>query len=82
MTEITPRFYRTGGTPLTTAASDNGTVDVAATRQVALRALAPIALMVLIFVLSAQQDLDSGLGTLDLATVPNRLPAADRERLR
>ncbi len=66
MTEITPRFYRTGGTPLTTTASDNGPVDVAATRQVALRALAPVALMVLIFVLSAQQDLDSGLGTLDL----------------
>jgi VanZ family protein len=41
-------------------------VDVAATRQVALRALAPLALMAVIFVLSAQQDLDSGLGTLDL----------------
>jgi len=41
-------------------------VDVAATRQLALRALAPIALMALIFFLSAQQDLDSGLGTLDL----------------
>ena len=32
----------------------------------ALRALAPLALMALIFVLSAQPDLDSGLGTLDL----------------
>jgi VanZ family protein len=41
-------------------------VDVAATRQAALRALVPLALMALIFVLSAQQDLDSGLGTLDL----------------
>jgi VanZ family protein len=34
--------------------------------QVALRSLAPLALMALIFVLSAQPDLDSGLGTLDL----------------
>jgi VanZ family protein len=34
--------------------------------QVALRSLAPLALMMLIFVLSAQPDLDSGLGTLDL----------------
>jgi VanZ family protein len=34
--------------------------------QVALRALAPLALMGLIFLLSAQPDLDSGLGTLDL----------------
>jgi VanZ family protein len=41
-------------------------VDVAATRQLALRALAPLALMALIFALSAQPDLDSGLGTLDL----------------
>ncbi len=32
----------------------------------ALRVLAPLALMALIFVLSAQPDLDSGLGTLDL----------------
>ena len=41
-------------------------MDVAATRQLALRALAPLALMALIFLLSAQPDLDSGLGTLDL----------------
>ena len=41
-------------------------MEVAATRQVALRALAPLALMALIFFLSAQPDLDSGLGTLDL----------------
>jgi hypothetical protein len=41
-------------------------VEAAATRQVALRALAPLALMALIFFLSAQPDLDSGLGTLDL----------------
>jgi VanZ family protein len=34
--------------------------------QVALRSLAPLGLMALIFVLSAQPDLDSGLGTLDL----------------
>jgi hypothetical protein len=34
--------------------------------QVALRALGPLALMGLIFLLSAQPDLDSGLGTLDL----------------
>jgi VanZ family protein len=34
--------------------------------QVALRALTPLSLMALIFVLSAQPDLDSGLGTLDL----------------
>lgn len=34
--------------------------------QVVLRSLAPLALMALIFVLSAQPDLDSGLGTLDL----------------
>jgi VanZ family protein len=33
---------------------------------VARRALVPIALMALIFFLSAQPDLDSGLGTLDL----------------
>ena len=32
----------------------------------ALRALAPLALMALIFVLSAQPDLDSGLGVIDL----------------
>jgi hypothetical protein len=41
-------------------------VEAAATRQVALRTLAPLALMALIFFLSAQPDLDSGLGTLDL----------------
>jgi VanZ family protein len=41
-------------------------MEAAATRQVALRALAPLALMALIFFLSAQPDLDSGLGTLDL----------------
>ncbi len=40
--------------------------DVAASRQFAVRALAPLALMALIFVLSAQADLDTGLGTLDL----------------
>ena len=34
--------------------------------QVALRSLAPLALMALIFVLSSQPNLDSGLGTLDL----------------
>jgi VanZ family protein len=34
--------------------------------QVALRSLAPLSLMALIFILSAQPDLDSGLGTLDL----------------
>jgi VanZ family protein len=34
--------------------------------QVALRSLAPLGLMALIFVLSAQPDLDSGLGALDL----------------
>jgi VanZ family protein len=34
--------------------------------QVAVRSLAPLALMALVFVLSAQPDLDSGLGTLDL----------------
>jgi hypothetical protein len=34
--------------------------------QIALRSLAPLALMALIFVLSAQPNLDSGLGTLDL----------------
>lgn len=34
--------------------------------QVALRSLAPISLMAVIFVLSAQPDLDSGLGSLDL----------------
>ena len=34
--------------------------------QVALRSLAPLAMMALIFFLSAQPDLDSGLGTLDL----------------
>ena len=39
-------------------------MDVAA-RQVALRALAPLALMGVIYLLSAQPDLDSGLGTLD-----------------
>jgi VanZ family protein len=36
------------------------------TRQVMLRTLAPIGLMAVIFVLSAQPDLDSGLGTFDL----------------
>jgi VanZ family protein len=41
-------------------------MDAAATRRLAVRALAPLALMVLIFALSAQPDLDSGLGTLDL----------------
>ena len=41
-------------------------MEAAATRQVALRALAPLALMALIFFLSAQPDLDSGLGALDL----------------
>ena len=41
-------------------------MESAATRQVALRALAPLALMALIFFLSAQPDLDSGLGTLDV----------------
>ncbi len=41
-------------------------MDVAAARQLAVRALAPLALMALIFALSAQPDLDSGLGTLDL----------------
>jgi VanZ family protein len=35
--------------------------------QVALRSLVPLSLMALIFVLSAQPDLDSGLGTLDFA---------------
>ncbi len=34
--------------------------------QVALRSLVPLGLMALIFVLSAQPHLDSGLGTLDL----------------
>lgn len=34
--------------------------------QVLLRSIAPLALMALIFILSAQPDLDSGLGTLDL----------------
>jgi len=34
--------------------------------QLVLRSLAPLAMMALIFVLSAQPDLDSGLGTLDL----------------
>ena len=34
--------------------------------QIALRSLAPLALMALIFVLSAQPNLDSGLGTIDL----------------
>lgn len=41
-------------------------VDIDATRQTALRSLAPLALMALIFFLSAQPDLDSGLGALDL----------------
>ena len=41
-------------------------VEVAATRQLAVRALAPLALMGLIYFLSAQPDLNSGLGTLDL----------------
>ncbi|HEX6117174.1 MAG TPA: VanZ family protein [Solirubrobacterales bacterium] len=41
-------------------------MDVAATRQLALRALAPLAMMGLIYFLSAQPDLDSGLGVLDL----------------
>jgi len=41
-------------------------VDIAPARKVALRALAPLALMGLIYFLSAQPDLDSGLGTLDL----------------
>jgi VanZ family protein len=40
-------------------------VDVAAARQLALRAIAPLAMMGLIFFLSAQPDLNSGLGTLD-----------------
>ena len=35
------------------------------TGQFALRAMAPLALMVVIYLLSAQPDLDSGLGTLD-----------------
>ena len=41
-------------------------MDTAANRKFALRALAPLAFMGLIFFLSAQPDLDSGLGTLDL----------------
>ena len=41
-------------------------MEVAATRQLAVRALAPLALMGLIYFLSAQPDLSSGLGTLDL----------------
>lgn len=41
-------------------------MNVAATRQAAARALAPLGLMALIYFLSAQPDLDSGLGTLDL----------------
>jgi hypothetical protein len=40
-------------------------VDTVAARQAALRAIAPLALMGLIFFLSDQPDLDSGLGTLD-----------------
>ena len=40
-------------------------MDTADARQAALRALAPLALMGLIFFLSDQPDLDSGLGTLD-----------------
>jgi VanZ family protein len=39
----------------------NGTARTVAAR----RALAPLALMVVIFILSAQPDLDSGLGTWD-----------------
>jgi VanZ family protein len=34
--------------------------------QIVMRSLVPLAMMTLIFVLSAQPDLDSGLGTLDL----------------
>ena len=41
-------------------------MDIATTRQTALRALVPLAFMGLIFFLSAQPDLDSGLGTVDL----------------
>ena len=41
-------------------------MDPDVTRQVVLRSLAPLALMGLIFFLSAQPDLDSGLGALDL----------------
>jgi VanZ family protein len=65
VTEITPRLYRTGGTPRPHPSSDNAGVDVAASRQFAARTLAPLALMVLIFWLSDRSDLDSGLGLLD-----------------
>lgn len=41
-------------------------MDIAATRLLALRSLAPLALMTVIFILSAQPDLDSGFGLLDL----------------
>ena len=41
-------------------------VDDLVARQLVLRALAPLALMALVFVLSAQPDLDSGLGNIDL----------------
>ena len=51
MTEITVRFYLMAETAI---------------RQAAVRAIAPLALMGLIFFLSAQPDLDTGLGTLDL----------------